>query len=189
MSSEPGHAVVRYPGGIRAAFRWGGSGRGPDVFALSETGGTLTDYGSLVSPEPDRLCRAEVRIETPAGAWSARFASLIFDEPAGAYWDEPALLLVAYGFGTYAFEARTGDLRWSHFAKTPLVSILVSPRLPHALVQTEIETFAIRADGEVAWRVAHSDVVVGAGLVGGRLALTSFSGQTSTLDAATGRPD
>jgi outer membrane protein assembly factor BamB len=189
MTAEPGHAVVRYPGGIRAAFRWGGSGRGAEVFALSESGGTLTDYGSLVSTEPDLLCRAEARVETPGGAWTARFASMIFDEPAGAYWDDPGLLLVTYGFATYAFEARTGELRWSHRSKTPLVALLVSPRLPHALVQSEIETFAIRPDGEVAWRVAHSDVVVGAALVGGRLALTSFGGQTSTLDAATGRPD
>ncbi len=189
MRPEPQHAVVRYSGGIRAAFRWAGSGQGPAVFALSEAGGALTDYGSLVSKDPEALCRAEARIETPAGAWTARFASTIFDEPRGAFWDEPGLLLVGYGFVTYGFEARSGDLRWTHAAKTPLVAVLLSSRLPHALIQTEIETFAVRADGEVAWRVAHSDVVVAAELVGGRLALTSFAGQTSTLNPATGRPD
>jgi hypothetical protein len=179
--------VVQFPGAIRAAFRWAGSNQAGAVFALSELGGELTDYGSLVSSEPDRLCRAEVRVESPAGAWSARLASAIFDDPVGAYWDEHGLLLVAYGFATYAFTARTGELVWSHAAKTPLVALLLSSRLPHVLVQTELETFAIRPDGEVAWRVAHSDVVVEAQLLGGRLGLASFGGQTSSLDPLTGR--
>ena len=55
------------------------------------------------------------------------------------------------------------------------------------LVQAELETFAIEADGTVAWRVAHSDVVTAAEIVGGRLVLTSFDGQVSALDPATGR--
>jgi outer membrane protein assembly factor BamB len=184
---EPRHAVVQFPGAIRAAFRWAGSGQSGAVFALSEVGGDLTDYGSLVSADPDRLCRAELRVESPAGTWSARLASTIFDDPVGAFWDEHSLLLVGYGFTTYAFAARTGELRWSHRAKTPLVALLVSSRLPHVLVQTELETFAIRPDGEVAWRVAHSDVVVEAQLVGGRLGLASFGGQASSLDPLTGR--
>jgi hypothetical protein len=140
-----------------------------------------------VSTAPDALCRAEIRVETPTGAWTARLASPIYDEPVGAFRDEPGLLVVAYGFTTYAFEARTGTLRWSHRSGTPIVALLVSSRLPHVLVQTEIETFAIRDDGEVAWRVAHSDVVVGAQLVGGRLALASYGGQTTSLDPLTGR--
>ena len=45
------------------------------------------------------------------------------------------------------------------------------------LVQSELETFAIEPDGTVAWRIAHSDVVTAAELVGGRLVLTSFDGQ------------
>lgn len=157
------------------------------MFALTEAGGELTDYGTLVSQDPDRLCRAEVRVETPAGPWTARLASTIFDDPVAAFWDEPGLLVVAYGFTTYGFAARTGELVWSHRAATPLVTILLSSRLPHVLVQTELETFAIRADGDVAWRVAHSDVVVNAQLIGGRLTLGSFGGQTSSLDALTGR--
>ena len=56
------------------------------------------------------------------------------------------------------------------------------------LIQTEIETFAIEPDGTVAWRVAHSDVVSAAELVGGRLVLTSFTGQVVALDPASGRP-
>ena len=55
------------------------------------------------------------------------------------------------------------------------------------LVQAEVETFALEADGEVAWRVAHSDVVTEAELVGGRLVLTSFDGQLRAIDPATGR--
>jgi outer membrane protein assembly factor BamB len=65
--------------------------------------------------------------------------------------------------------------------------VLGSPRLPHVLVQSEIETFAIEADGTVAWRVAHSDVVTNAELVGGRLVVTGFDGQVRAMDPATGR--
>jgi hypothetical protein len=185
---EPRHAVVQFPGGLRVAFRWTGSDQAEALFALTEAGGSLSDYGTLVSADPDRLCRAEVRVEGPTAVWTARLASTIFDEPEGAFWDEPGLLLVAYGFTTYGFGARDGSLHWSHTAKTPLVAMLLSSRLPHVLVQTELETFAIRPDGDVAWRVVHSDVVVEAGLVGGRLALESFGGQSSSLDPLTGRP-
>ena len=62
-----------------------------------------------------------------------------------------------------------------------------SPRLPHLLVQSEIETFALEPDGTVGWRIAHSDVVTDAVLVGGRLVLTSFGGQVSAVDPLTGR--
>ena len=64
MSAEPRHSVVQYPGGLRVRSRWAGSGQGPAVFALSEAGGTLTDLGDLASPDPDRLCRAELRVDT-----------------------------------------------------------------------------------------------------------------------------
>ena len=49
------------------------------------------------------------------------------------------------------------------------------------------KTFALEADGTVAWRVAHSDVVTAAELVGGRLVLTGFDGQLNALDPSTGR--
>jgi len=55
------------------------------------------------------------------------------------------------------------------------------------LAQAEIETFALEADGAVAWRVAHSDVVTAAELVGGRLVLSSFDGQVRAIDPLTGR--
>jgi outer membrane protein assembly factor BamB len=117
-----------------------------------------------------------------------RLASTIFDPPAGLLWDETGLFVVKYGFHTYGFDARSGDLRWSHRSATPVVAILASSRLPHVLAQAEIETFALEADGTVAWRIAHSDVVTEAELVGGRLVLTSFSGEMTALDPASGRP-
>jgi outer membrane protein assembly factor BamB len=95
--------------------------------------------------------------------------------------------VIAYGFHAYGLEARTGVLRWSHRSASPIVAILGSSRLPHVLLQAEIETFALEADGEVAWRVAHSDVVAGAELVGGHLVLSSVSGQVRALDPRTGR--
>ena len=187
MTVEPRRTVVAYPGGIRASFRWAGSGQGAAVFALTEHGGPLTDLGELVGPDPDQRCRAEVRVETPSGPWTVRLASTISDEPAGLLWDTEGLLVITYGFHAYAFEVRTGSLRWSHRSATPIIAVLGSSRLPHVLVQAEIETFALEPDGEVAWRVAHSDVVAGAELVGGHLVLSSFDGQVRALDPRTGR--
>ncbi len=184
---EPRNASVTYPGGLRGRWRWGGSGQAAEVFALSEAGGTLIDLGPRVSADPDELCRAELRLEGPRGAWTARFASVIHDEPRGLYWDTAGLLVVSYGFHTFGLEAATGAARWEHRSATPIVALLGSPRLAHVLVQAEIETFALEADGEVAWRVAHSDVVTAAALLGGRLVLTGFDGQLNALDPATGR--
>ena len=157
------------------------------MFALSEAGGTLEDLGPLVSASYEELCRAELRVDGPGGAWTVRFASTISDEPAALLWDDPALLVVKYGFHTYGIESRTGALRWSHRSASPVLVVLGSPRLAHVIVQSEIETFAIEADGTVGWRIAHSDVVTDAVLIGGRLVLTSFGGQTTALDPATGR--
>lgn len=187
MTVEPKHAVVSFPGGLRVSFRWVGSGQGESLFALTESGGPLTDLGTLAVPDPDARCRAELRVETPAGPWTVRLASTLNDAPAGLAWDTEGLLVVKYGFHVYAFEARTGALRWSHRSATPVLVILGSSRLPHILAQAEIETFALRGDGEVAWRSAHSDVVAAAELMGGRLVLTSFDGQVRAVDPATGR--
>jgi outer membrane protein assembly factor BamB len=186
--AQPHDATITYPGGLRARWRWAGSGQGRAVFALSEAGGTLVDHGLLVSADPEALCRAELRIDGPGGSWSVRLASTIYDEPAGLLWDDPGLFIVKYGFHTYALEARSGVLRWSHRSATPLLAVLASPRLAHVIAQAEIETFALEEDGTVAWRIAHSDVVTEVELVGGRLVLTSFSAQVTALDPATGRP-
>lgn len=180
-------STIRYPGGLTVRYRWAGTGHAEDVFAISEVGGRLDDHGPLASPDPDRLCRAEVRVEGPAGTWTARFASAIFDGPTAFFWDVPGLLVLKYGFRVYALVARTGDLRWTRESGTPIIDVLGSSRLDHVLVQTEIETLALEADGSVAWRIAHNDVVTGAELIGGRLVLTSFGGQMSAYDAASGR--
>lgn len=187
-ASEPRNATITYPGGLRARWRWAGSAQADAVFALSETGGTLIDLGSRVSTDPDALCRAELRLEGPRGSWTARFASTVYDEPRALYWDSEGLLVVAYGFHTYGLDAMSGELRWDHRSATPIIALFGSPRLRHVLVQAEIETFALEPDGTVAWRVAHSDVVTAADLIGGRLVLTGFDGQLNTLDPATGRP-
>ena len=95
--------------------------------------------------------------------------------------------MVAYGFHSFGFAVETGDVRWEHRSATPILALIGSSRLSHVIVQAELETFAIEPDGTVAWRVAHSDVVTAAELVGGRLVLTAFAGQVLALDPATGR--
>lgn len=184
---EVQRSSVQYPGGLAARYRWSGSGTAEAVFALSEEGGTLADHGPLVSADADRLCRAELRVEGPLGAWTARFASPIFDEPNGLLWDTAGLLLVKYGFVVYALDGRSGALRWQHASRTPVVAVLGSSRLPHALVQSEVETFALDAGGGVVWRIAHSDVVAGVQLMGGRLVLTSYVGLVQAIDPLTGQ--
>lgn len=158
------------------------------MFALSEAGGTLVDLGSIVADDPDTRCRAELRIDGPGGSWSARFASTLNDTPDAVLWDTSGLLVIKYGFHAYGLDARTGTLAWSHRSATPILAVLASSRLRHVLVQSELETFALDPDGTVAWRIAHSDVVTAAELVGGRLVLTSYSGLMNALDPATGRP-
>jgi hypothetical protein len=187
LPREPRDATISYPGGLRARWRWGNSRQSRAVFALSEAGGELHDHGRSVSDDPDALCRAELRMEGPRGAWTARFASAVYDEPRAVYLDDSALLVVAYGFHTFGLEVASGIARWEHRSATPLIELFGSSRLRHVIVQSEIETFAIDPDGTVAWRVAHSDVVVAAELMMGRLVLTGYDGQVNALDAQTGR--
>jgi outer membrane protein assembly factor BamB len=185
--SEVGRASIGYPGGLGARYRWGGSGSADEVFALSESGGTLTDHAALAGGDPARMCRAELRVEGPLGQWTARFASPVFDEPAGLPWDTQAQLVVKYGFRVYGLASRTGELLWSHLSGTPLLAVLGSPRIEHVIVQSEVETVALDAAGGVRWRVAHSDVIAGAELSGGQLILTGYDGDVAALDAASGR--
>ena len=178
--------AVQYPGGFAARYRWAGSGHAPAVFEVSEVEGALVDLGALVDPDPDSLCRAELRVEGPTSRWTVRFASPIYDEPSAVLLDTAGLLIVRYGFRAYALVARTGELAWSHSSGTPTVAVLASARFEHVLLQTEIATIALRPDGSVAWRAAHSDVIVEARLVAGRLDLTTYSGQHLYLDARSG---
>jgi hypothetical protein len=185
--AEPRDATISYPGGLRARWRWGGSGQAAAVFALSEVGGSLIDLGPAVSQSPDELCRAELRVDGPAGGWTVRFASTLSDEPAAELWDTAGQLVVKYGFHAYGIESRTGAPAWTHRSATPLLAVFASSRLRHVILQAELETFAIETDGSVAWRIAHSDVVTEAALVGGRLVLTSYGGGVNSIDPATGR--
>jgi hypothetical protein len=187
VSAEPHDATVAYPGGLRARWRWGGSGQATAVIALTQVDGLLVDLGALSGPDPDARCRAELRMESPAGAWTTRFASTLNDEPSAVLWDTEGLLVVKYGFHAYGLDARAGTLRWSHRSATPILAVFASSRLRHVILQAELETFAIEADGTVAWRIAHSDVVIGAELIGGRLVLTGYGGQVNTIDPTTGR--
>ena len=91
--------------------------------------------------------------------------------------------------GVYALDGRSGELRWSHASGTPTVAILASSRLDHVIVQSELETFALRPDGEVAWRAAHSDVITEAELVAGRLDLTTLLGPACRPRRARGRAE
>ena len=185
--SEVQRLNVGYPGGLAARYRWGGADAADEVFALSESGGELTDHATLAGTPGTRMCRAELRVEGPLGSWTARFASPVFDEPAGMLWDTEALLLVKYGFRAYALGGRTGELRWSHLSGTPIVAILGSSRLAHVIVQSEVETVALGAQGEVRWRLAHSDVIADAQLLGGKLTLASYGGDVAAFDATSGR--
>jgi hypothetical protein len=187
VSGEPRDATVSYPGGLRARWRWGGSGQAAAVFALSEVGGSLLDLGPEVAAAPDELCRAELRVDGPAGGWTVRLASTIADEPAAQLWDTAGQLVVKYGFHGYGLDARSGALRWLHRSATPVLAVFGSSRLRHVLLQAELETFAIEADGTVAWRIAHSDVVIEAAMIAGRLVLTGYGGGVNALDPATGR--
>ncbi len=185
--SEVQRARIQYPGGLAARYRWAGSSSADEVFALSESGGSLIDLVELAGGDPERMCRAELRIEGPTGEWTARFASPVFDDPAGLLWDTEALLVVKYGFRVYALASRSGELRWSHLSGTPVLAVLGSPRLMHIIVQSEVETIALDASGAVRWRVAHSDVIAAAELLGGTLTLTSYGGDVAAFDPATGQ--
>ena len=186
--SEVQRTTVGYPGGLSARYRWGGSSSADSVFGLSEGGGALTDHVELAGGDPVRMCRAELRAEGPLGQWTARFASPIFDAPEGLLWDTQMQLVVKYGFRVYGLAARTGELIWSHLSGTPVVAVLGSPRIDHVIVQSEVETVAIGPAGETRWRVAQSDVVAAAEMLGGTLTLTSYGGDVAALDPATGQP-
>jgi len=147
----------------------------------------MFDYGTGgTAPPSDSSCRAEIRVEGPGGAWTARFASAVFDEPQGVLWDTHGLLLVKYGFTLFALNGRTGELAWSHVSGTPTLAVLASSRIDHVLLQTELETIALDGQGQVVWRAAHSDVITNAQLIAGRLDLTTYSGAHVYLDANSG---
>ena len=138
----------------------------------------------------DALCRAELRIEAPGGAWTARLASTIFDEPAALFWDNARPV---------RREVRLPHVRVRRpFGRPALVSPLrdAAPR-----------GIRVAATGPRRRPVRDRDVrdrarrrrspggsptptsSPGAELVGGRLVLTSYGGAATALDPATGRSD
>ena len=186
---QPHDATIGYPGGLRARWRWGGSGEG--------AGGVRPDRGRRharritarsAASTFEELCRAELRIDGPAGPWTVRLASLDLRRAGRAGLGRRRAVRRQVRLPhLWVRRAGRGELRWSHRSASPLIAVFGSPRLAHVLVQAEIETFALEPDGTVGWRVAHSDVVTEAELVGGRLVLTSFGGPVSAIDPATGR--
>ena len=92
---------------------------------------------------------------------------------------EPRDATIAYPGGLRA--------RWRWGGSGQASAVFASSRLRHVVLQAELETFAIEADGTVAWRIAHSDVVTEASMVGGRLVLTGYGGGVNAIDPATGR--
>ena len=140
-----------------------------------------------MAADPNRCAARSSALEGPRGAWTARFASAIYDEPRAPLLGQRRPAGRAYGFHTFGLDVASGDASWDHRSATPIVALFGSSRLAHVIVQSELETFAIEPDGTVAWRVAHSDVVTAAEIVGGRLVLTGYRrpGQRS-IDPADG---
>ena len=146
------------------------------------------DFGTRVAEDPDALCRAELRLEGPRGAWTARFASLIHDEPRGLLWDtrRPARRRLWLPY----LRARGRDRRGA--LGPPLGD--AGGRADRFLHGSPTSSSSRSSRRSRSSRTARSrggsptrDVVTAAELVGGRLVLTSFGGQVSALDPATGR--
>jgi hypothetical protein len=186
MAGEPHNATVTYPGGLRARWRWAGSGQGGGGLRVDRGRGLAARLGTRVSTDPDALCRAEIRLEGPRGRVDRTLRIDDLRRAGRARLGYRRLLVVKYGFHTFGLDAAAGRASLGAPSAVAGDRPLGSSRLPHVLVQTEIETFAIEADGTVAWRVAHSDVVTAAELVGGRLVLTSFDGLVVALDPELG---
>ena len=157
-----------------------------DAFGPTEASGELIDLGSLAGEESETLCRAELRAEGPLGEWTARFASAIFDEPRGVYWDVPGLL--AWPTASRSMPSEHAAASWHGTGEAARRSLRSSRRRGSTTSwhRAEIETVALDASGAAVWRVAHSDVVAEAEIVGGSLVLTSFGGQHQVLDPQTG---
>ena len=58
---------------------------------------------------PSRCAAPSSGSRVRAGAWTARFASTISDEPRGLHWDTDGLLVVSYGFHTFGLDVATGE--------------------------------------------------------------------------------
>ena len=188
VAGEPRHTVIAFPGGLRASLRWAGSGRAAEVFALTEAGGPLVDLGELAGPDPDERCRAEIR-RRDAGRAVDGPARLDDQRRAGG----PAVGLrgpARHQVRVPRLRVRRADRRagaGATGARRRCSSSSARPGCRTSSPRPRSRPSRSRRDGEVAWRVAHSDVVTEAELVGGRLVLTSFDGQVRAIDPLTGR--
>ena len=81
MTADARQEIVACPGGIRARFRWVGTGQGDAALALGETGGALYDFGpgsprpSSAPAGPTRESRARAdtfAVEAVDGLWTTR---------------------------------------------------------------------------------------------------------------------
>ena len=141
------------------------------------------------SPRTRTRCVAPSSASTARRArWTLRLASTINDEPAAQHWDTAGQLVVKYGFHAYGIDARTGRAALDATAPRRR-SWPCSPRRGSgtSCCRPSWRRSPIEADGAVAWRIAHSDVVAEAAMVGGRLVLTGYGGGVNAIDPATGR--
>ena len=176
------------PAGCAPAGAGAAAARAPAVFALSEAGGTLIDLGAA------RRGRSRCRCAGPSSGSRVRAAR---GRPASprrsttsrrrCYWDTAGLLVVEYGFHAYGLDARPATRAGSTARRRRSSPCSGRRGCAHVVVQAELETFAIEPDGTVAWRIAHSDVVTAAELVGGRLVLTELRRPGQRARPATGR--
>ena len=128
----------------------------PRITAMSEVGGTLTDHGSLVSADPDRLCRAELRVEGPLGALdgAVRVGHQRRTRPA-CCGTPRGCCSCATASGSTPSRAAPATCAGAATAARPWSRSLGSSRLDHVIVQSEIETVALDGAGSVVWRLAH----------------------------------
>ena len=135
-SRPPGVSEVqrRRPSSIPAASRPATAGAAaaaaPRSSRSRRAAARSADHGHLVGHRPRAAVprgaarRGPARRRGPPA--SPRRSST---SPTAVLWDTEALLAVRYGFVAYALASRTGELRWSHRAGTPLVALLGSSRL------------------------------------------------------------
>ena len=124
VSDEPRNATVTYPGGLRARWRWGGSGPAPAVFALTEAGGSLIDLGPRSRPIPmpcaGRSSGSRDRA-APGRSGSRRSSTTTRVRCTGTApgsWSSPT------GSTPTASRPRPASARWDHRSASPIVALL-----------------------------------------------------------------
>ena len=152
--------------------------------------GRSSTSGRGSRPTRTPLCRAELRLEGPRGAWTVRFASLIHDDPRGAALGHArACWSSRYGFHTYALETRDRRRCAGTTARRRRSSPCSARRgSPTSSSSPRSRRSRSSRTGRSPGGSPTPTSSTAAELVGGRLVLTSFDGQVTALDPATGRP-